>query len=194
MCLWSNPHVCSNYRLSHKQVVILRITVLWFLAFLLEHLSLFLARAHHSTRPSLVTPRGRSVCVGVQESGRWNGSRGGSDHTGGGGEWQTIPAVKFPYISLSVFIDLSFYSPQSVAHTSRLLWSHAPLSLTLQTNCTDCPFPPPPIISLNICRLVFFDSVQIRCDQKLKAHRKFTKPLNLLITPYYLSSNIGLLC
>lgn len=78
---------------------IIGIMALWFLVFLLEHLSLF-GKGTPQHQVSFGSTGGRSVCVGVWESARWNSSRGGSDHTDRGGEWQTIPAVKFPYISL----------------------------------------------------------------------------------------------
>ena len=91
---------------------IMGIMGLWFLDFLLEHLSLFGKGTPQHQVPFGSTGRGVysclrvCVCTRAWMCVRWNSRCGGSDHTDRRGEWQTIPAVKFPHISPDLYSQI----------------------------------------------------------------------------------------
>lgn len=130
---------------------------LWFLDFLLEHLSLFGKGTPQHQVSFGSAGGGVYVCVWVWVCERewkmkqppwrqWSHRQTGwvTDNT----------CCKIPsHLPWSVFIDLGCYALQTVAHTNGLFWRAAPLSFTLATHYTDPLFSFLPKIFAIFCSL-----------------------------------------
>lgn len=146
----------TNPDISRVSQRIIGIMGLWFLVFLLEHLSLFgKGTPQHQV---FFGSTGRRVCVcvwewvSVRELKMKQPPRRQWSHRQTG--WVTDnTCCKIPsHLPWSVFIDLGCYALQTVAHTSGPFPRTAPLSFTVATRYTDHFFFPSP----NICHLLFF--------------------------------------